>query len=1092
MSFRFEGRWVPTACAAAAALVLPGAVYLARSAYQAMGKTNNSSTPSGPPAEWDVDQVLQWLRSLGVSAAVVKNFMNHQVNGSVLLLLDESDIRIMASMVRDVVLIREGLRELRAMRNGGSPPTAAPDSTPPTAGPGPNASAVEEENECIKSFLETAEAIFATLCTNSYRQASPRSQKGMRDGLRRQYAAMLNMLETTSPETQAQLAPINQKLETLFENLERNKCDKSSTAALPPQELTRFQCQLKGLHDMVNNFLQVLDSTGDDIAKDPRLQSLRERVGEQIDGIINVVSRLPPQYGEELMNKCKLILQKLGRLPAVPTLPVGQQSEHMSRAPGTSPAEGILKRLQQLFAILKSPAMVVPDVRQRLALISRIREELSEISQAATVCDADAAHIVRRLVEQVSSILDQMEMLSNEEPRVTTAAAHDNRGNAEDFSEQVASCAAPAATPPCDAQGLVAAGMPIDEVTLQLERIFSFINSPTFEALSPEERRHAAQQRLVELQHIEARCLQTRELHDVLELIVPLKEILQIELEEEVAEEGEEEPTPLFLNISSHLRQMKLLLESEGFKSASVQKKRSTASWILPRLQKIRSTVSQLRPRERIVVEGLIRAIKNILRNMAAERATQEETQSEPSELLSRIEVVLSTVQSEEFRNTSMEQRGLIASKLVSDLGSICEGCHLLGDVAVPLLNIAQNLQQRLRGLVRLSEAPGTLHGAASGVDGDIRMNISYPITSENLSKTASEVAGEEVEEEEEEEASGCVMDEEDGGSRGAASKCDQLLEERRGLFLAVRDIVERLQGSNSSAAKLSREELEHLHALLAMVDSVGLATVEESELRDQFELQLRLASDRTAATLAGVSSLVTGHGHEPQRGREGTLGVQDMIRNAEREIRENPPQNESQLQPYLSFIESIKSGYCAIPPESQEALRSLQASVLALVRSFYATEVAQESEQVHRPNEASDGVSGERALALDEHLGQLLFDISHRLRDGPIPPDLLDHYALLLDCLEEGARWPAQRDAIKSVREQIKLQHIAQMSESEDEETEGEEMGEGKRKMEGKMRRDFLMGLLRVNVVMLQLLIVWQPCCAVLVRPLVHLMGSP
>ncbi|RNF22460.1 uncharacterized protein Tco025E_03132 [Trypanosoma conorhini] len=413
------------AVASAAALSVPTAILLLRLA-KSRKKQQEPPFTDVPVSQWTVQQVAQWLRSLGASEEAVKSFCKNDVDASVLFLLEEGDnIAKLAPKMRDQLLIRRGLRQLRGQATHEEP------GVKPVSASGEDAG--ETEADRVASFLKRLTAIASLLTSSEFESASPEVQRRQRQECLEWMQAFLGEMQQLAPEHQSKLMPLVKKVEALIVH---PRPSDATTALAEPSEL---ETQLRVLHGMVEGFLRLLDSTDMQASNDPQLASLRERVRSQVKDVMEVTRRLPPQHGEPLRRKCQLVLQKLqeGSTPAAttaaPTAGRATQAAAESQAVLLAP---MVKRLRDVFTSLKSSQLMNVEPAERLLRISDMLKDVRNIQkEAAAWSDPGAIEIINQVAGNVVTVLEQMESLTREELESGRASAAEEAEENENANE---------------------------------------------------------------------------------------------------------------------------------------------------------------------------------------------------------------------------------------------------------------------------------------------------------------------------------------------------------------------------------------------------------------------------------------------------------------------------------------------------------------------------------------------------------------------------------------------------------------------------------------------------------------------------------
>ncbi|RNF03355.1 hypothetical protein TraAM80_05934 [Trypanosoma rangeli] len=1167
------------AVASAAAVTIPTAILLLRLA-RSRKRQQEPPFDDVPVPQWTVHQVAQWLRSLGVSEEAVNNFRKNDVDASVLFLLEEGDnVNKLAPKMRDQLLIRRGLRELQAQT------TREEHEVKSVSAPGEGR--YEAEADRVMDFLKRLTAIGSLLTSSEFNNASPDMQRRQRQECLEWMQGFLGEVQKFSPEHQAKLMPFAKKVETLIIHSQGSGATRASA------EPSDLETQLKTLHEMVDSFLRVLDSTNMRVISDPQVVLLRERVQSQINDILAVTRRLPPQYGEPLRKKCELVLQKLqggGSAEEETTTAVeATQAASASQAVLLAP---MVKRLRDVFTSLKSSHLISLEPAERLFRISEMLKDVRNIQQeAATWSDPRAIEVVNQVSGNIVTVLEQMEALTQEEVasvRAGTTEEGDENGSAQTslqgivamlqaliqvlYSDDLAR-AAPAVRqqmlsqlqqsmrrlrqqvaglPLNQATASVAEmiekgnayvnalvesdrganieleenqgnekeevkniprevevnremplyssevnpldmewqGSAIDDALLELEKLFEYINSNEYKTMPPGKKSEVARQNLARLIDIEKRCAQCEGFDQLKELIEPLKEIVQsaVRREEESAAPGR---TPLFLNISTHLRQMGDLINSDEFKRADINSKKSAARSIIPQLQKIASTLSLLPSQERAAAERLLSPINETLKGIAAKR---EEDSSEdvagPQHVMSQMEEVLSILQSEGFQTTTEHQRQVIVRRLLQKMTELKEECAQEGGAATPLLPILHRLTAQLQSFVQTG---GPVRATGAQAHGETTADA----VNEKDEDDGND-AGEDDDAQDEEAA------EEVPVTNGVARRED-IAEERQKLFKAVIDITSELRNSNNNHVVLSVEEVQPLLGLLEMVDSVGFITVQERRLRDEFDAQIRRASGEsnragetnhlTLRELIRIFSLLknrlstsppssieemasamttaedalreAGQQNIPWRRYPQVVNligdVLTLIQQIQSTMRENLPiaegntPNETAEEPREGFSESEDAVQTGANVASQTEDRKDNTPCDASGGSQDPQTAARDSSRVPYVNRQAEE---EGAAETDENnIARLLLEISEQLREPSVPEGLLDRYSMLLSFIEGSSTEPSIHEAIASIREQINLQRISNCDTTSEEpnsaEENEEEVQEEEDEEEGEMRAE-------------------------------------
>lgn len=410
--------WFTALCAAAAAVAVPSSVYLLLSRQEGRRQGRKPHTAASTPVEeWCAEEVLDWLNSLGVSPPTMKNFEENNVDGSVLFLLGETDLPALAPKVGDAVRIREGLRKLRSAHPSQRPVHQASQQVAPQKAEDILPTGDDAENRFI-NIVQEVDEIRALLESQDFRNARPEWQTGVRQACARRLAALCQEKEQLPAALQAKVAPLISGLQATF-TCSPNQGEGATLSAPSPA----LEKQLKSLHDMVDDFVRVLDGTTVDMESAPVMQELQNQVGVQISRVAAVARRLPAEYGEPLLNKCEAVIQRLQRRGSqsaaaaadgthggVPTLGGVRR--------GLRPAnfDLVLNQLRSLFTELKSSVLGEPDARRRLDKLMSIKTTLGGILQeAATWDDSEATAIINSVASRVSSVFEQMEALTREE-----------------------------------------------------------------------------------------------------------------------------------------------------------------------------------------------------------------------------------------------------------------------------------------------------------------------------------------------------------------------------------------------------------------------------------------------------------------------------------------------------------------------------------------------------------------------------------------------------------------------------------------------------------------------------------------------------
>ncbi|ORC93423.1 uncharacterized protein TM35_000013000 [Trypanosoma theileri] len=1184
----FTPRTIAVSCAAAVAV--PTTIFLAARAVRRSREENGPSFSTLPTREWTTQQVAQWLRSRGVSKAAVTSFVKNDVDGKVLLLLEESHLKTLAPKLRDHLLIREGIEQLREQT---SQPVQSVQATLPTP-PLPQATMGGEE--LIKTFINTANDICTTITSPEFEQATPEERERERRMCMHKFHVMVDEVQSVDPEVMTKLLPIAHKVERLIAESERREVD-----VVPPQAPSVLGEQLKTLHDMIDGFLRVLNSTGMDVLTDPQVILLRERIESQINHVLEVVQRLPPQYGEPLVIKCNMVLQKIHQTPSVESSMIPPQSQPQSSALLLAPT---VKRLRDIFTFLRSSQLMEMNPPERLLCIEEMVKEVKEIQRSANSWnDTRAVEVINQVSGNVVGVLEQIKILTQEEINESNGGRSEDAEESQEENTQMelpqifASLQAVVqvlqseefarSSPPVqrqvveelqmslhrlrvqinrlplnqatatvtamieraqellqslssmgpntngeeeqqegeeeeeqednngdgdddDVQPRASSGNPLeaewrenmlDEVVSELEKIFEYVNSEAFEMLSSVEKANMAQRELSRLLAIEERCARLGGLGQLQDLVDPLKQILHLEIGNK-AEATAAAPTPLFLSISSHLRRMNGLMESEGFKNADLDKKRTAAQSIIPQLQKITATLSELPPHERVAIQKLIEPINDKLQKIALPREENSgESSLDPQHLVAQVERVLAVVQSQEFRDASSKQRQRISSRLVKTLDYLEEECQKMGDVTLPLLPIVQRLRGQMEMFAQAVDAAEEEEEEENNNSNNNNIEESAEGEEEDNDDDDDDDDDDDVEEEKGEgkkrqETSVDTKDKEtseafSNNESTPAEETEQrssVASERQKLFSAVAEITAELGRSNQSNVQLSEEELQPLLGLLEMVDSVGVTTAMEKELRDEFEAQIKEAAGEVNDTseaeasngevqnlmqvfealrerlsslnLSSISDLLplmniaertlsnADQHNVPWRDSPVAVGLiaevlsriqalqvqftenqrpselENILNEAAREVREHPPQNEDQLQPYLQMLSGVQNRVNSMSVGALDAFKNLQEAILEVTRAL------------------RDDSRGSATLMDDngDPAALLLLEISNRLREGPFPDVVLDQYSLLLDRIESADTRESIHEAVQAVREQLRLQQIGNRNNAEDEDEDDEE----------------------------------------------------
>ncbi|PWV18447.1 Present in the outer mitochondrial membrane proteome 24 [Trypanosoma cruzi] len=367
------------------------------------GRREDPSFETVPVSQWTVQQVAQWLRSRGISEEAVMAFCRNNIDSSVLFLLDEGEnIAKLAPKIRDQILIRRGLRELRdqeTYESAGAQTSSASETC-----------TREAEEDRVAAFLMKLNAITSMLTSNEYETASPTIQRRQRQECMECSQALLGEVQHFAPGLRVQLIPLVRRVEGLI--IPPPTRVTPATAAEPSD----LETQLITLHEMVDGFLRVLDSTDTHVISDPQIALLRERVESQISHVMEVASRLPPQYGEPLRKKCELVLQRIQHGSTAAASGSAVESTQAAPEPQATLLAPMVKRLREVFTSLKSSALVNMEPAGRLARIAEMLKDVRNIQQeAASSGDARAVEVVNQVAGNVVMVLEQMEALTREE-----------------------------------------------------------------------------------------------------------------------------------------------------------------------------------------------------------------------------------------------------------------------------------------------------------------------------------------------------------------------------------------------------------------------------------------------------------------------------------------------------------------------------------------------------------------------------------------------------------------------------------------------------------------------------------------------------
>lgn len=650
----------------------------------------------------------------------------------------------------------------------------------------------------------------------------------------------------------------------------------------------------------------------------------------------------------------------------------------------------ISQALQNIFDVLRSPEFEVAPPEVQSGISQQLRQRLEDLNEQAEKLPDREREIVTGIFAQAFNVLATF--------AVPKGTAEENEGKEEAEEED----------PEQQKDGLGARDATLGGAISQLETIFTFLNGEHFEKASPSQKQMLAKELLSRLHLIrEVTEAAGAEAAPILtDLLVPLEELL-------TRMSQMRGPSDEFTEVSETLQEMMKVLTSPSFVQSSLAKKQAIAKSIIPQLEHITSTFVHLSPSERAAAESLVGPLNELLLKIArakgddAEQAGEAETAAIS---VSALRDIMHTIQDPEFAAASPAARTRIIAANIRELQHLEHQCLTMSPaIREQLLPVVRRLLDHMKGL--LGGAP--------------RAQEEGEAVAENTS-------------------------------------------ERTRLFKSVVDITNELRDGERRQLFLTEAELAPLRSLLEMVDAVEDLNHEEKANRDTFAAQLT----SSAAQPSHQVSTAGGSGDI-----ESFLNVLASVGSMLDTMKFTSP---GQLFPVMSLLEKTMAAANASnvdwqsDDEASQAVTALLNKVQAIQASLTAADSAESSAAVARkavsdikaqaPTSEAElipymrvfqqcvaGVepTGETVEALDElkeaifdakqsldqrrleravetRVADALLEVSDRLRDEEMSNADLEKCGALLSQLSSAAGSEDVRDAVKDIREQIKLRRIS------------------------------------------------------------------
>ncbi|CAD2218654.1 hypothetical protein, conserved [Angomonas deanei] len=537
-----------------------------------------------------------------------------------------------------------------------------------------------------------------------------------------------------------------------------------------------------------------------------------------------------------------------------------------------------------------------------------------------------------------------------------------------------------------------------------MERIFNLLNSEEFKSSTAEQKRVIAGNLLERVCAAKARVLELSEGDNpiITELIVPLEELL-----ERMTDSGH--ASEQFLEICETLSEIKDLIHSPDFVSATAEVKVGVVRQVLPQLKTISATFPTLSPKERKAVEQLIDPINSELQSIlrGTTRTAPTQPKQSPQSTILRLQQVMGVLQSEEFATASPEERQELVEQCTADLRELKqEAKEGLGEMAGNVVPIIDRLLKQLEELS--SHDSETLRGGEEKPDAVERRKFFESlegittVLKQRNDKQAGDFGG---------DVTAFVE------LSKLASTIDNLSEEEERIKSEFEKELAKLfsdaQGEEEEEeGKVNLADFKRFFAtVLNHLTTTGVSTFEESAMvmsrvegvlseADRSGLEWR--TDKESVTL--VQNVLAEIQKSQQNLRSTDSRIKNLLDEATARINENPNMNSDELDSYYDFLQQVQAKQANFSLPELQAFKNFQEAILRASR--------QATNNSSRMNK--------------EDITSTLLEISDRLRDSKMSPEELDQYDGIVAQLMNANLGEEFKEPLASIKEQIHLQRVS------------------------------------------------------------------
>lgn len=352
------------------------------------------------PAQWTTAHVNSWLRTLQVSPDALKAFEEGEVDGSVLLMLQETHLRDMGvRRVGDVIKITSALQALRGESSGPATRETAPDSARNAEPQDDDAKAARLAEEC----RERLKGVHTFLGSEKLAQAPPRAQIAALNQVEVELHQVLRAISALPPSNSRQELLKNAfETEQLAVRLRETISTQESGAApqgAPSTASTGAPATAAGSPDWERVIKAVTDSLqnlhGIIMSEEAATAPLSQRkevfavVSSQLDKIRQVVAQLPNEVRESVSKACDSVQrQATVRLMREEAQPAAASREaHPQPAQtqtGMLTSDGLIGELRKIFVDLQSADLISePSETKQATTLASLLHRIDEVKTVA-------------------------------------------------------------------------------------------------------------------------------------------------------------------------------------------------------------------------------------------------------------------------------------------------------------------------------------------------------------------------------------------------------------------------------------------------------------------------------------------------------------------------------------------------------------------------------------------------------------------------------------------------------------------------------------------------------------------------------------